>query len=195
MRLYAISIWGPCQNEGDVLVRRSHAPDRTAAVIAPSKSLANQVCYLAATQGVPGQFNYQEIDSFAFCCACVLDTAGDPITFESDIVAELVADPILPPLSVPDTQTTDGALFFARCIEVANATDKTGRTCGQFWVYAPDAASANIIATEHGDSMANFDLDENAMRVELFPMEKTCVFWNVGMILYELHNNTAGGGA
>jgi len=183
MNIYSINIWGPCLTEGDVRERLSSPPDNTAVVLAPSKDIANQVCYLVATRNAHGQSNYQEIDSFSSPVACVLNTSEYPMTFDSDTVDELVADPILPQLSHPDTQTNDGALFFARCIEVASVTDNTGRTRGQFWVYAPDAYSANIVATEYGDSVGLFDLDEDAILVELFPLEKTCVFWNVRMIM------------
>ncbi len=186
MNIYRINIWGPCQSEGDVLARRSDAPDNTATVVAPSKNVANQVCYLVATRDAHGQSNYQEIDSFTSPVACILDTAQDPFTFKSEIVADLIADPILPALGHPDTQTDAGALFFARC------TDSMGKTRGQFWIYAPDATSANIIATEHGDSVGLFKLDSEAIQVELYLLEKTCLFWNVAMTRYELHNKTAG---
>jgi hypothetical protein len=142
MNIYRINIWGPCRSERDVLARRSDPPDNTAIVVAPSKDIANQVCYLVATRDAHGQSNYQEIDSFASPVAGILDTTQEPFTFESDVVDDLIANPILPGVVHSDTQTAAAALFFAHC------TDNTGKTRGQFWVYAPDAASANIVATE-----------------------------------------------
>ena len=189
MNIYRINIWGPCQSEGTVLARQADTPDNSAIVVAASKDVANQLCYLVATRDAHGQSNYQEIDSFTSPVACILDTAQDPSAFEPDLVDDLIANPILPAASFPDTQIVAGALFFARCI------DSTGKTRGQYWVYAPDATSANVVVTEHGETIGLFNLDSEAIRVELYPLEKACVFWNVMMTMYKLHNNAAEGDA
>lgn len=195
MNIYRISVWGPCDSEPAVLSRLALAPDNVATVFAPSKDIANQVCYLVATRNLRHHSNYQDIDTFPLPVACILDTAQDPFMFESDIVNELTAEPILPAVNIADTQAAAGDLFRARCVKVEHRSDRNGTVCGQFWVYAPDPASANTVATEHGNTVGLFDLDEEAIRVELLPLEKTCVFWNIRMTMYDLHNKAAGGDA
>ena len=192
MNVYRINIWGPCQTESDVLARRSHGPDDTAVVFAPTNNIANQVCYLAATRAARGQSDYQEIDSFTQAVPSVLETGEDPFVFEPDVLDDLARDPVLPQLGFPDVQVGPGMLFFARCVQIAELTDRTGRTRGQFWVYAADERSANIVTTEHGEHLGLFDLDSEAIQVELYPMEQVCVFWNVGMVQYELHRDRLG---
>jgi hypothetical protein len=187
MNIYRINIWDPCQNEDDALACRSDPPDNKAVVFAPTKDIANQVCYLAATRDAQGQSNYQKIDGFSQAISCVLDTREDPIVFDATMVDDLLAVPILPKLDSLDTQAGPGMLFFTRCI------DNAGKTRGQFWAYAADRMSANIVATEHGDTVGMLDLDSEAIRVELYHIEKTCVFWNVEMVMYELHNNRKDG--
>jgi len=193
MNIYSVRIWGCRQNERDVSACRSHMPDNTAVVIAPSRDVANQVCYLVAIRDKLRQSNYQEIDSFASSVACTLDTTEEPFIFESDLVDDLTTDPLLPALGQPETQMSAGAFLFCRCIEIACVSDRMGKIRGQFWVYAPDAVSANVVATEHGGTVGLFDLDMDTIRVELNPCEKTCVFWDVKMTVYETGDNAGGG--
>jgi len=190
MNIYTINVWGPCLSESEVLDRRSKAPDNTATVFASSKEVANQVCYLVATRNVHGrQSNYQEIDGFLSPVACVLETAQDPITFESKVVEDLIANPILPSQGLIDTQHFASVLFFVRCIKIGDISDTTGTIRGQFWVYAPNAEYANAVATEYGDAMGLFDPDTEAIQVQLHRLEKTCVFWNVTIRVCDLQFN------
>ena len=180
MNIYRINIWGPYQNENEVLSRRADKCDDTAVVFAPTRDVANQVCYLAATRNARGQSTYQEIDSLARVTACVLSTREDPIVFDAKVVEGLLSEPILPRLDSPDTQANSGALFAARCV------DSVENTRGEFWVYAEDEISANAVVTEHGENHRMFALESEAIRVELCPMEQACVFWNVETIQYSL---------
>jgi hypothetical protein len=183
MNIYRINIWGPSPNESAVLARRSGALDNTAVVFARTKDLANQVCYLVSTRNAQGQSNYQEIDTFSEAIYGVLDTSEEPIVFEETIVDDLLRNPILPKMHVPDTKVQPGTLFLARYIDHAE------KLRGRLWVYALDASTANTIATEHGDALGLFKLDSDAVRVELHPMTQTCVFWNAEMVQYELDKN------
>ena len=172
MNIYLIDVWGPSQEE-EVEAHRSDMPDSTAVVFAPTKNIANQVCYLAATRDAQGQSTYHEIRCFSQAVSCVLGAGREPIVFGDTIVKGLLGDPILPELDSPDIQTVPGSLFCAHCV------DETGATRGDLWVYSADGLSANVVATEYADAMDLFDLDTEAIRVDLHPVAQTCVFWDV----------------
>jgi hypothetical protein len=176
MNIYSVQVWGPCKDQSEVMSRRSLAPDNTATIIAPSNDIANQVCYLVSAGDVFGQSNYQEIDTYPTVISAILNTENEPIPFDSNIVHDLLTEPILPPLGQRDTQRQPGELFFARCHD----DSKSDR--GRFWVYALDDLQANIVALAHGDAAGLFDSDSEAIQIDLYPYKETCVFWNIKLI-------------
>ncbi len=178
MNIYKINIWGPCENADEAFNRHLGTPDNTAIVFAKAKDIANQVCYLISTREARFQSNYQEIDSYTQAIPCVLHTDEEPFMFEEDFVNNLIAEQILPPLTIPDKQYKPGILYFACC------KDDSGKQRGEFWVYAPNAETANLLVTEYGHNSRLFDLDSEAIRVELYHIEKTCVFWNADICLW-----------
>jgi len=184
LNIYRVNIWGPCKSEQEVLVRRQSSPDDKAIVLAPTINIANQVCYLASirSQKADQRSNYQEIDTFSMTISYIIDTKDEPITFKPEIVQELLTDPILPQMKMSDIQNQPGRLFFAHCTD---GEDKK-KVRGQFWVYALDDVTANTVVTEHGNRLGIFDLDVNAILVELYPFKDTCVFWNADLIEYDM---------
>ena len=84
--------------------------------------------------------------------------------------------------SMSQSGTLTSKLFYINCI------DSAGNTCAHFWVYAADEMDANIIATEHGDTTELFNLDTDAIQVELYTIEQTCVFLNAEKINYSFLN-------
>ena len=185
MNIYKINIWGPCENADEAFDRRLGTPDNTAIVFAKTKDIANQVCYLVSTRKARFQSNYQEIDSYTQAIPCVLYADEEPFMFEEDFVNSLIAEQILPPLTIPDKQYQPGILYFARC------TDDSGKCRGEFWAYAPDAEIANLLITEHGHDSFLFDLNTEAIKVELYPFEKTSVFWNADICQWTSSDGTA----
>ncbi len=188
LNIYSINIWEACSSEQEVLVSRQSSPDNKAIVLATTVDIANQVCYLVSTHTRKlhdvdrNVSNYQEIDSFSKTISCIIDTKDEPITFKPEIVQELLTEPILPKMKMSDIQNQPGRLFFAHCTD---GEDKK-KVRGQFWVYALDDVIANTIVTEHGNRLGIFDLDVDAILVELYPFKDTCVFWNADLIEYDM---------
>ncbi len=146
-------------------------------MFAQTKDVASQLCYLVSTRDMRFKPNYQEIDTFAHPISCILHTNLMPVTFPDEIVEGLIEEPIMPPLKVPDTQQERGTLFFVRCIDELNAAEKILKA--EFWVYDRDQGSARQLATEYGFSCGLLAPGREPVRIELLPMVKACVFWNV----------------
>ncbi len=180
MNIYMIEIWGPCETPEEVQRLRGGPRTDEAVVFAPSKDIANQLCYLVSTRERQFKPNYQQIDTFAHPISCILHTNLMPVTFPDEIVGDLLKEPIMKPLKVPDTQHEGGALFFVRCIDDTKEGEKVLKA--EFWVYDRDEAAARQLASEYGSSSGFFepgDPGRGRIRIELLPMTKACVFWNV----------------
>jgi hypothetical protein len=177
MHIYMIDIWGPCENAEEVQQLRKGAPSDEAIVFAPTKDIANQLCYLVSTREKQFKPNYQEIDTFVYPISCILQTNLMPVTFSDDIVRTLLKEPMMAPLKVPDTQKEPGVLFFAQITDETDDVEK--KLKAEFWVYDRDEQAARDPAARYGESCGLFDLGRESIRIELVPMKRSCVFWNV----------------
>ncbi len=180
MNIYVVDIWGPCETADEVKRLRSGSRTDEAVAFAPTKDIANQLCYFVSTRTMQFKPNYQEVNSFAHPISCILHTNLMPVAFSEEIVKGLLEEPVMPPLKVPDTQQEPGALFFARCIDEAKEAEKILKA--EFWVYDRDEVAARQLAFEYGKSSGCFDPGRERVRVELLPMAKACVFWNAKMV-------------
>jgi hypothetical protein len=100
-----------------------------------------------------------------------------PVTFSDDIVRTLLKEPMMAPLKVPDTQKEPGVLFFAQITDETDDVEK--KLKAEFWVYDRDEQAARDPAARYGESCGLFDLGRESIRIELVPMKRSCVFWNV----------------
>jgi hypothetical protein len=180
MNIYMVDIWGPCPTTEEVTRLRSGPRTDMAVAFAPTKDIANQLCYFLSTRELQFQPNYQEVNTFAYPISCILHTNLMPVTFADEIVKGLIDEPVMPALKMPDTQKEPGMLFFARCIDESKEAEKVLKA--EFWIYDRDEAAARQLAFEYGSSCGCFDPNRDRVRVELLPMVKACVFWNVKMV-------------
>jgi hypothetical protein len=180
MNIYMIEIWGPCETTEEVGRLRNGSCTDEAVVFAPTKDVANQLCYLVSTRDMHFKPNYQQIDTFPHPISCILHTNLMPVTFTDEIANGLTSEPLLPPVKTPDTQAEPGALFFARCIDESKETEKILKA--EFWVYDRDSDSARRLASAYGATGGFFDPAGDRIDIELIPMTKACVFWNVKKI-------------
>ena len=110
LRLYTIQVWEPSATQTEVRARMASPADSQAVVVAPTKTLANQACYVIGTQDGKAQFNYQLIDHFPQFTPCVWDGCVDPQFLPPSLVEYLRSDPALPTLAGPDGPPEPGSV-------------------------------------------------------------------------------------
>lgn len=180
MNIYMVDIWGPCPTSEEVALLRKGPRTDGAIAFAPTKDIANQLCYFVSTRQMQFKPNYQEINTFTHPISCILQTNLMPVAFSDDIVQGLLSEPIMPVLKVPDTQQEPGALFFARCIDPSG--EKGLVLKGEFWIYDRDKTAARQLASEYASASGFFKPGKGDAKIEMLPMTKACIFWNVQMV-------------
>jgi hypothetical protein len=111
MKLFRISVWGPCETEQQVQARRTGPADGIAFVSASTKAVANDICYFVSNMiASKGQGkdkldcspNYQMIDELVKGPRLLMHSAEMALIFDDD---ELLAE--VAGLSAQDRHLTE----------------------------------------------------------------------------------------
>ena len=177
INIYQIDIWGPCRDPNQIPKLRKGDPSNCAVVLAPDVQLANQFCFLTSTRDERGEAtNYQDIGFFAKPPLCIIRFEKF-FKYSSDIVVDLLREPILPPVLLKDRQESQNELF--------NVSWFTSKEKGDVWIYAPDETTANGAVVDFGEAQGWFDANLETIRVSIEPQEGAFVFWDANIVDYE----------
>ncbi len=174
MNLYLIKVWGPCDSEQEVRLRLDNDCDSIACVTAPSKSVANQMCYIISTRNDKAKPNHQEIIQIASPQPFVIGYNVDVFPFTQDAVKKMQDTPVL----TRSSELYDAVVKPAYSLYQVNFSPvKKPELKDDFWIHAESKETARDIFYNFFEGIGFAKNIRNGLSATVTEVIDPCVFW------------------
>ncbi len=175
MNLYLIKVWGPCDSEAEVRSRLNRKYDSIACVTAPSKSVANQMCYIISTRNNKTKPNHQKIIQIMTPQPFVIGYNVDVFRFTQDAVKKMQKTPVLTRSSKLYDATDEPAYSL---YQVNFSPVKKPELKDDFWIHAESEETARDIFYSFFEGIGFAKTIRNGHSATVTEVIDPCVFWN-----------------